>query len=300
MSEFETIVVDNASSDGSASFVKNNYPWARLIEMSSNSGFTGGNIEGLKQARGSLIALLNNDTIASPVWLESLAAEINKHAKIGMCSSNILIYDTNLIDSLGDRFTTAFNGTKIGHMCSSSEFGENISVAGVCAAAALYKKKMLDEIGFFDEDFFFNHEDTDLNMRAWLAGWKTVYAKDAVVWHKVSATVGHLSDKTVYFFARNNVWVWLKNLPLPLMILYLPHRMVYEFASLCYYCIIHGKWRAYFNGKIDAFQLAGKMIKKRRIVQKNISVSLSDIKEQLIPITTYLYQRLCVKNAYIK
>ena len=92
------------------------------------------------------------------------------------------------------------------------------SVFDACAAAVLYRRKMLDEIGFLDDDFFLYDEDTDLNFRAQLAGWKCVYVPGAVVHHVSNGTAGRLSDTHVYYHTRNLEFVWLKNMPLGLIV----------------------------------------------------------------------------------
>ena len=86
-------------------------------------------------------------------------------------------------------------------------------------------------------------------MRAWLAGWKCVFVPEAVAYHKVSASRGTFSDFSVYYYARNIEWVWIKNVPLILMLRYLPHRFLYEVASFAYFCLIKREISALYEGK---------------------------------------------------
>lgn len=289
---FEILLVDNCSTDNSVQFVQVNFPSVKIISLKENKGFTGGNIEGLKYAKGKFIVLLNNDAMLTESWLENMLDAINSNESIGICSSKIIIEGTNKIDSVGDTFTTAFTGTKIGVYKNENEFSTKKFVPGACAAAVLYRKLMLDEIGFFDDDFFLNHEDTDLNMRAWLAGWKCIFVPEAIVYHKLSASIGNLSETSVYYFARNNEWVWVKNIPLRLMIRYLPHRILYELASFGYFCIIKNKWRSFIKGKIDALLKLHLMVRKRKLVLPLIKLSDQEIKKELIPILKYLKERI--------
>jgi len=297
-SNYEIILVDNGSIDDSPNFVKEHFPDVNLIQLEENKGFTGGNIEGLKQARGNFIALLNNDAIIHPRWLEHMLRAINSNERIGICSSKIIIDGTNKIDSIGDTFTTAFNGTKVGEYQEESNFISSRYFPGACAAAVLYRKQMIDEIGFLDDDFFLNHEDTDFNMRSWLAGWKCIFVPEAIAYHKVSVSIGHLSDKAIYYFSRNTEWVWIKNVPLRLIIRYLPHRLLYECASFGFFCIVKNKWRPFLKGKIDAIKKINLMIKKRKSVQKLIKLPNDQIKKELIPISRYIVDRL--RNLNVK
>jgi len=171
-------------------------------------------------------------------------------------------------------------------------------IQGACAAAVLYNKSLLEQIGFFDEDFFFNHEDTDLNLRAWLTGWKCVYVPEAIVYHQVSASLGTYSDLSVYYFSRNAEWVWLKNMPLKLMIRYLPQRITYELCSTAYFCFVKGRYQSFLKGKLHALLLAGKMLKKRRTVQQMVRLTDKEIMSQLMPISTYITIRL--RNSLIR
>jgi len=290
-STFEVILVDNGSSDGSVLFVQNNYPSVKVVQLMENRGFTGGNIAGFSVANGDFIALLNNDTRPEKGWLVALHRGMVSDSRIGICSSKIVIEGTGRIDSIGEHFTTAFTGTKLGNLQSCQEFSSPMFVHGACAAAALYRRKMLDDIGFLDNDFFFNHEDTDLNLRAWLAGWKSLFLPDAIVHHKVSASIGKLSAETVYYFSRNNEWVWLKNVPLRLMVRYLPQRMFYEITSFVFYGIKSGKFFPFLKGKLDALKRAPVMIGKRRAVRKIIRISSQEIATELMPITLYVRER---------
>lgn len=289
---FEVIFVDNGSRDDSLAFVREKFPFVKIVALGSNKGFTGGNIAGYQVARGDYVALLNNDACLCERWLEYMVPALASDPHIGFCSSKIIIAGTSLIDSAGDAFTAAFTGTKIGELADESQYFSRIFVPGACAAAVIYRREMLDDIGFLDDDFFLNHEDTDLNMRAWLAGWLCLFVPEAVVQHRVSASIGTLSDTSVYFFARNNEWVWIKNVPLRFILLNLPHRVLYEFASFGYFCLIKGKWRPFLRGKLDALMGASAMFKKRRAVQLLVRLTDAEISSSLIPVYDYLKKRL--------
>lgn len=289
---FEIIVVDNGSTDGSAAFIAESYPQVVLVSLAKNHGFTGGNIQGLCHAKGRYVALVNNDAILPCDWLQLMIDAFNTDAQIGFCSSRIVIAGTNQIDSAGDTFTTAFTGTKIGELHNMEEFTERRYIPGACAAAVIYKREMLDDIGFLDDEFFLNHEDTDLNLRAWLAGWKCLYVPEAVVEHRVSTTIGKLSETSVYYFARNSLWVWIKNTPTYFLFRYLHHRILYELASFVFFCLIAQRWRPFLRGKYHSLKGLPAMIKKRKAIQKKIRLTRKEIRQGLVPLGEYLRERL--------
>ncbi len=289
---FEVIFADNGSQDDSLAFVREKFPFVITVALESNKGFTGGNIAGYQVARGDYIVLLNNDACLCARWLEYMVAALASDPRIGFCSSKIIIAGTSMIDSAGDTFTTAFTGTKIGERADESRFTARVLVPGACAAAVIYRREMLDDIGFLDDDFFLNHEDTDLNMRAWLAGWLCLFVPEAVVQHKVSASIGTLSDTSVYYFARNNEWVWIKNVPLRFLIINLPQRVLYEVASFGFFCLIKGKWRPFLRGKWHAVLGVPKMLDKRRQQSALRRLDPHQIREGLVPLWQYLRRQL--------
>lgn len=289
--EFEVIVVDNGSDDDSVCLIKKRFPWVKLVCLENNLGFTGGNLAGYRIAQGSFIALLNNDTRSDKSWLENSISAISTDSDNGICACTILIEGTDKIDSVGDIFTTAFSGTKVGYLKPIADFNQPHQIFGGCAAAILYRRSMLEAIGFLDDDFFFNHEDTDLNIRAWLCGWKCVYSPNAIVYHKVSATVGELSSMAVYYFSRNSLWVWLKNVPLGLMVRYLPQRMIYELCSALYFCS-KGQAISFLRGKLDALKKLPSLLEKRRNIQLMVKLSSDEISKNLLPLSIYLKSRL--------
>lgn len=288
--DFEIIVVDNGSTDGSLDYLTKIFHDVLPIALSKNRGFTGGNNEGFRQSSGAYIVLLNNDATLKEDWLESMVSVMESDPGLGSCASKIIIEGTELLDSAGDLFTTAFTGTKWGELQKAALFTAPRTVAGPCAAAAIYRRSMLEQIGFFDDDFFLNHEDTDLNLRAWLAGWRCQFVPGAVAYHKVSASIGNLSDTSVYYFSRNSLWVWIKNVPTSLMFCLLPQRILYELNSFVNFCLIHGKWSPFFRGKWDAIKGLPAMYKKRKQL-KNKKLSTMQILSGLIPVSWYLFRR---------
>ena len=132
---------------------------------------------------------------------------------------------------------------------------------------------MLDQIGLFDEEFFLINEDVDLSFRAQLAGYQCLYVPKAIVRHKASMTIGRDSEISVYYGHRNLEWVYLKNMPAPLIGVTLVPHLIYILLSGVYF-LLKGKGRIYLRAKLDALRMFRKMLAKRRVIQQNRKVSL--------------------------
>jgi GT2 family glycosyltransferase len=290
----EIILVDNGSSDDSVSLVKENFAAVRIVELAENKGFTGGNAAGLNVASGEFIALVNNDARAERDWLEKLLQPMLNDRTIGVCASKLVIESSGRIDSAGDGLTSAGVGFNRGHRDDRTRYSSLEPVFAACAAAALYRREMINDVGFLDSDFFLYDEDVDLSFRAQLAGWKCIYVPDAVVYHKGNATSVRLSDTHVYYHTRNLEWVWLKNMPAGLMLRFAHHKIIQEIGSFCYICLRHGKWSAFFRAKRDALRKAPDMWRKRKAIQMRRRVPNCYIRALLSSMVTvtFLKQKL--------
>lgn len=281
---YEIIFVDNGSSDHSVRHVQKNFPHVKIVELDENRGFTGGNSAGLEVAEGEFIALVNNDARVELDWIERIVHPMVKDPTVGICASKLIVEGTLTIDSAGIGVTTAGVGFNRGYSEEKSTYYVSAEVFGACAAGALYRRKMLDEIGFLDEDFFLYSEDVDLSFRSQLSGWKCLYIPSAVVYHKLNATAGRLSDVHVYYHTRNLEFVWIKNMPLTLMLRFAHHKIIQEFGSFFYLCLRHGKWKPFFRAKRDALMIVRKMVRKRREIQRRRKVSKDYIKGMMTSI----------------
>jgi GT2 family glycosyltransferase len=218
----EIILVDNGSTDDSIDFVQSSFPRAVVISLDQNYGFAKANNIGIRQAVGSRIALLNNDTVADQRWLQELNRALDEHPEVGFCASKMLNYwERGIIDAAGDVLGAA-RARKRGHgQPDGPEFSEPAHVFGACAGAAIYRRAMLDDIGLLDETFVSNLEDVDISFRAQLAGYQCLYVPTATVYHKLRVTKRRMgwTDRLTY---RNEKLMWLKNAPTELLIKYAP------------------------------------------------------------------------------
>lgn len=296
--DFEILIIDNASSDGSLGVIKTLLEESqlgslvKLIPLNTNVGFGGGCVEGLRYAQGEYIGLLNNDTEPDNRWLEELVKVMDNDPKVGVCGSKLIVYGTDIIDSAGDGFSKALRGFKRGEGEKTLLYSKKESVFGACAGAALYRRKMIEEIGFLDEDFFLIHEDTDLNFRAHLYGWKVLYAPTSIVYHKVRSSIGKMSDIAVYYTLKNSEFVRIKNVPIGVFIRCFPEFIIGMLTEFIYFAIKHKHFMLYLNAKRDAIRMLPKMLKKREAILKNRKVG----NRYLLNIMTPVWQRDFLKE----
>ena len=184
---YETILVDNGSTDGSIAYVKSHYPTVRIIALDRNEGFAKANNLAMEEAlrqKINYIALLNNDTKADRRWLEHLMQVVKKDAKNGICASKMLLMsDPTVLDSTGHIFQSGKISDRGHGEVDSGQYDDKPDVIGACAGACLYRREMLEAIGLFDESFVTYCEDAELSWRAHNSGWKARFVPESVVLH---------------------------------------------------------------------------------------------------------------------
>ena len=215
--DFEVIVVDNGSTDGSLELLARGYPEVRVVALPENRGFAGGVNAGIREAQGEIIAVFNNDAEADSRWLEELAEALARHPEAGAVTPKVLLFDwREVINTAGDFYgVDGVPGNRGVWQRDEGQFDREEYVFGAAGVAAAYRRAMLDEVGLFDEEFFSFCEDVDLAWRAQLAGWKCIYVPQAVVYHKLSATGG--GKIASYYCGRNFIYVMAKNYPTTLL-----------------------------------------------------------------------------------
>ncbi len=220
-SDFETFVVDNGSTDDGIPLVRREFPGVRIIENGANLGFAGAVNAGIRASDAPLLLLLNNDTRADAAFLERLVAAAEAHPEADSFAARMVLYsDPSLMNAAGDEFRFCRAGAENrGLRRPASEYDEPSWVFGACAGAAMYRAAFFERAGLFDEQYFLMHEDTDLNMRACLQGLRCLYVPDAVVAHKLGASINTMPSASSLRLAwRNEALVVGKTMPLPLLV----------------------------------------------------------------------------------
>jgi GT2 family glycosyltransferase len=215
---FETIVVDNGSSDGSADAAATEFG-AIVIRNAENRGFCAANNQGIAIARGEFVALLNNDAEADPGWLAALEHACSRSPETGMAASKVLVWeDPTCIDKVGHLIFP--DGQNRGRGSGSIDRGQFDGLRDALwpdGCAALYRKSMLDQIGGFDEDFFAYGDDAELGLRARIAGWTCAFAPAAIVRHHRGSTLGKGSAWRLSLIERNRILLATKLFPWSLL-----------------------------------------------------------------------------------
>ncbi len=282
--ELEIYIVDNGSKDGSVEFIEENYPSVKLVKFPHNTGFAPAVNAGIKAASGDYLALINNDTVVDKNWVSELAAVLDSHPEIGSVGCKMLAYDDHkLLDGVGDGYRRGGLPGRIGHReIDTGRFDTQRYILGACGGAAVYKRSMLDDIGLFDEDYFAYLEDVDIALRAQSAGYKCLYVPSAIIYHLGCGTTGSgYSPLVVKLSARNNLNTIVKNIPMPLLIKFLP-QIIYWQAFYCAVVILKGgQLIPWMLGTFEAFFMLPKMIAKRFEINKKRKVSHSYM-EQII------------------
>ena len=202
---FEVILVDNNSTDGSMEFVTKNYPKIIVIKLDSNKGFAEPNNIGAKIAKGEYLLFLNNDTVTTTNFISEMVKVLEKDEKIAICQSLLLKPDGN-IDSSGDFIDKM--GIVYNSKTKTDEIREISSARGACM---LMRKKIFDKLGGFDEKFFFSFEDVDLSWRSWILGYKAVVVPQSIVYHSAGKTSSNLKPEVAFHGLKNQLSMKITN-----------------------------------------------------------------------------------------
>lgn len=267
--DFETIVVDNGSTDESVPFLHEHFPQVRVIRFEKNAGFSAAVNAGILSAGTPYVALLNNDTEVHPLWLKELVGALEADPQTGSAASKILFFhDPTLINSAGDEFSWFGVAYQRGKGCiDGPRYNSPCFVFSACAGAALYRRQVFDRIGLFDESFFAYMEDVDLGFRLQLAGYPCLYVPSAIVYHKHQQTSARVPHLRVYWTERNKFLVLLKNLPGPAFLCTFP--FIGFYSALNFLRIIQtGLFRIYCKAVLGVIRLLPQALAERRPVQK--------------------------------
>jgi hypothetical protein len=227
--EAEVLMVDNASTDGSAEIAQARFPAVRLVCAGENLGFGGGNNLGAQQARGEYLIFLNPDTVALPGWAEALCAPLAADAQIGLVTSKIMLAGRpEIINTRGNDVHLTGLTLCRGMGQPDQGFDRQETVGAVSGAAFAMRRAVFEALGGFDADFFLYMEDTDLSWRAQLAGWRCVFAPKSVVLHDYSLRVGPLKT---FYQERNRYCLLLKCLRWRTLLALLPALLLAEVVT---------------------------------------------------------------------
>lgn len=274
----QVIVVDNASSDNSAGCVSA-FPFATCLQMTSNLGFAAANNIALAQSTTEFVALLNPDAFPESDWLENLLHAAQQYPNVAAFGSRQLCqHNPQILDGIGDSYHLSGLVWRDRHGLPQQLADlQPREIFSPCAAAALYRRQALWDIGGFDEDYFCYVEDVDVGFRLRLAGHQAIYVPNAVVHHVGSATTGgQRSDFSVYHGHRNLVWTFVKNMPSVLFWLLLPLHLLLTVVTVLWF-VKNGQGKVILKAKQDAIKGLAQVWKKRQHIQAARIVPISEI-----------------------
>lgn len=308
---FEIILVDNGSTDGSIDWIENNYPKLKIVKNKINLGFAEANNQGFKRVSGKYVLFLNNDTVVTNDFLTILVRGLEKNPQIASLQSRMLLMDyPKKLDSVG-AFLTA-TGFLYHYGIAKNwqkKYDKKIPVYSAKGACMIFKKNVLDETlvdgEVLDNDYFAYFEETDLCHRVWMAGYEIYFEPKSVIYHKMGGTSNDMKNSFIQFHSfKNRINTYLKNLSLKKLIFILPLHIImtqfFAFLSL-------------FKFKFDIFAATQKAIwwnivnikktlKKRKYIQTNIrKIGDEGIWKQIYknPRISYYFKLLSGLESYI-
>lgn len=274
--KLEVVVVDNGSTDASLEIMKSQFPGIHLIELDTNTGFTGGVNRGIQYAldnNARYVLLFNNDAIADEKWAKELVSSANIRQEVGIVTGKFLRLDKKHLDSTGDFYSIwGLPFPRGRNEVDTGQYDNSTEIFGATGGASLYKADMLRKIGIFDDNFFAYYEDVDISFRAQLAGWKVIYNPKAIAYHHVSATSSQLGDFARYHSAKNFLLVYTKNMPAKLYFKYLP-LFTLQFLRMGATSLVKGKFTVFIRGAFAALRIMPTVLKNRKHIQSNSKVT---------------------------
>lgn len=282
-SNFNVIMVDNASGDDSVAFTRQKYPRVDILQAAANNGFAIGNNQGIAQAlenpECAYVALVNTDARMDPDWLETLIAFASEHPHgASFQTTTVDYYNHQLLDSRGILIDHQGRAMQLGHQQPVQNYPTR-QVYGVNAAAAVFSGTFLRDQPFgddyFDSDMWMYLEDVDLATRAVMMGWDNWYVNQSTAYHMGSASSNKNPGFSVYMSYRNNLYLLVKNYPLSVILRILPGLIATDLQSI--YRHLRGRnkraIKAMLKGRMQSVVHVGIFLKKRSVMKRVTRIS---------------------------
>jgi GT2 family glycosyltransferase len=282
--DFNLIVVDNGSTDGSAEYVREQWPTADLFELPENVGVAAALNRGVERGEAPYVALLNNDIELEADWLAELVQALEQHPEAGSATGKLLSFsERDVIDGAGDEIMWSGVTTRRGHgERDHGQFDTPAAIFSASGAASLYRRRAFDVVGSFDEDFYAYLEDVDWGFRAQLAGFSCRYVPSAVGYHMGSATTQKNAAFYRFFLHRNLIALVAKNFPASSLARHsgkvLVYLLVQSLAS-----IGDGFTREHLRGWREAARALPSTVRKRRAIQRSRKVDPAYLESVVSP-----------------
>lgn len=279
---FETIVVDDASSDGGVEYLRNNWPAVQVLVNRVNLGFAGTCNVGLHASKTPYVVLLNNDTHLDPNWLTEGLRPFDVPDVGAVASLTLLADEPDIVDTAGDVYSVVGGAMKRGHLGTRAD-AERLSpdAFSPSGVSAFYRREVVARVGYLDESFQSYYEDVDLGFRLARAGFRCVFAANSICYHHLSSSYSPKGWRYHFNSARNAEVVWWANMPLRLRWRFLPSHFLF-LALQCGHKIIQGVGPAYICGKFATFAQVGNILRKRREISEISRINDDQLASRLI------------------
>lgn len=254
---FHILVIDNASNDGSLEILQQEFPEARVIALEENTGFCHAVNLGIQESKTPYVILLNNDTIVKSNFVAALVSAIEEKEDIFSVSAQMLsMEDESILDGAGDGYCLLGWAYSRGKGRSAAKYNKKVEVFSACGGAAIYRKSIMEQIGYFDENHFAYLEDVDIGYRARIYGYRNIYEPASKVIHAGSAASGsRYNEFKTKLASANNSYIVIKNLPLLLLLLNAPFLFLGFLVKACFFArkkmgmlYIKGYWKGIRKG----------------------------------------------------
>jgi GT2 family glycosyltransferase len=264
--DWQAICVDDASTDGTADVIASRYPFVQLIRPSTGQGPSINRNQAIAQSSSTYVAFLDSDVELEKDWLEQTADYLDRHPDVGIVGGKLL-YAANpgIVNSYGGqigKFGLAWDGYD-GH--DETTLTEPIDTLWICSAAMLMRRSLLEEIGLFDETFFYGYEDSDIGWRGVLAGHRCVCLPQVKAYHRARTTIGGMGERITFHFHKNRFRSMLKNLGLGRLLWNSPVYLAYTIMDLVARAPRGAKIRAW----VWQFQHLRETLSMRRRIQSS-------------------------------
>ncbi len=275
----EVLLVDNNSSDGSRAYVRKHHPAVRIIRNSKNFGFAKASNIGIREAHGSLVVLLNNDTEVEPGWLEPLV-QVFADARVGAAAPKLKsLKNRQAFDYAGaaggflDKFGYPFCRGRLFETVEedTGQYDTPMDIFWATGTAMAIRKAVIAETGGIDEDFFMHMEEIDLAWRIHLRGYRIRYVPSSVVYHVGGASLKRNSFMKIYFNHRNSLLMLIKNYEWHTLLRYLPRRLMLELVTFLWALAkLNFRWAGAVFASWAWLALKGHIAMRKRIGIKNL------------------------------
>ena len=285
--DFEAVVVDNGSTDGSAEHVRERWPRVQVLALEHNVGFAAGVNRGIESSRGDYVALVNNDMELHEDFLGALVAALDSNPGAASVTAKMLeLRDRGVIDGAGDALRWSGLVVPRGRgQRDGGQFDVPDEVFSACAGAALYRRSAFAEVGLFDEAFFAQMEDVDWGFRARLLGHGCRYVPAAVAYHAGSASMRRGERPDPWFWglaARNCIWMWAKCYPAGAIARHAHLLVGHELAGL-YFALREGMARAQLRAWRDALRGLPRVLRQRHAIQASRRIGRAELDSVIAP-----------------